>query len=149
MKVVLLQKVGGLGNIDDIKEVSEGYARNYLFPKNLAVLATPKFIKDANAHHNKKERDLEKDLVKTQKLADRLDGFRLTIEEKANEAGFLYAAVGSQKIAEALQMAGFEVEKKMVDAEPIKNVGVFKVKVKPGHSLVALVEVTVNSKKEN
>ena len=146
MKVILLQKVAGLGNIDEIKEVSEGYARNYLFPKNLAVLASPNYLREATAHKNKQARDLEKDLVKNQKLADRLDGFSLLVEEKANEAGFLYAAVGGQKISQALRDAGFEIKKNMIEMEPIKNTGIFSAKIKLGHGLEADIEIIVKSK---
>lgn len=144
MKVVLLQKVAGLGEPDEIKEVSEGYARNYLFPRHLAVLASPKAVSEARAHHHRESKKSETDLKQTQKLADRLASFNLAIKDKANEAGFLYAAVGPQKISEGLRRAGFAVDKSQVAlAAPIKEPGEYEVKIKLRHGLEADIIVTV------
>lgn len=148
MKVILLEKVSGLGDIDDIKEVSDGYALNFLFPKHLAVQASNEKIKELKDKEKKRFKDSEKELKETQSLADRLDGYNLFIEDKANEENLLYAAVTPQRIAEALKTYGFPVNKNMIINEPIKEVGEYKIRVKMRHGLEATISLIINAKSE-
>ena len=83
MKVILLRSVPGLGDIDDVKEVAEGYARNFLFPKHLAVQASAKASNELVARKKKEVRQAEQDLSEQQNLAQRIDGLELEIKEKA------------------------------------------------------------------
>jgi len=149
MKVILLARVTGLGDIDDVKEVAEGYAVNFLFPRHLAVLASAKAVNDLNAGKRRKAKDAETDLKTQQSLASRLDGLPVTFTEKTNEAGFLYAAVGAQKIADALAKMGFEVEKNKITANPIKEPGEYSATVKLRHGLEAKLIIIVNSINKN
>ena len=130
MKVILLEKVPGLGDIDDVKEVSDGYALNHLFPRHLAVQASAQKAAQLKAKEKKIAKDAEKELHEVQSLADRLDGYSLTIEDKVNEDNILYAAVTDQRIAQALKTYGFPVNKNMIITEPIKEVGDYKIKIK-------------------
>ena len=146
MKVILLEKVPGLGDIDDIKEVSDGYALNHLFPRHLAVQASAQKAAELKAKEKKIAKDMEKDLKDVQSLADRLDGYTLTIEDKVNEDNVLYAAITDQRIAQALKTYGFPVNKNMIVTEPIKEVGDYKIKIKLRYGLEALLNLTINGK---
>lgn len=146
MKVILLKKVPGLGDIDDVKEVAEGYARNFLFPRHLAVQASPKAMQDVEAHHKKIAKEAEQELRSEQSLAERVDGYELEIAERANEKGVLFAAVTAEVVAKALSKAGFAVDKKQLGMKPIKEVGTYGIKIKLKHGLEADVTVIVVAK---
>lgn len=144
MKVILLQKVLGLGNADEIKEVKDGYAVNFLFPRHLAVQASPGALSELSAQKNKKVREEERDLREQQNLATKLDGIELKFIEKANEKGLLYSAVGGQKISEALAKIGYAVDKKQIEVPVIKSVGEYAGKIKFRHGLEAGIGITVS-----
>jgi len=149
MKVILLEKVPGLGDIDDVKEVSDGYALNHLFPHHLAVQASAQKVAQLKAKEKKRVKESENELHEVQSLADRLDGYSLVIEDKANEENLLYAAVTPQRIAEALKTYGFPVNKNMIDSEPIKEVGEYKLKIKMRHGVEAIISLVINAKTED
>ena len=145
MKVILLQKVAGLGDTDDIKEVADGFAVNYLFPRHLAVLASPKAVNGLKTNQQRKARQEEMDLRDQQSLASRLDGLVLNFTEKTNDAGFLYAAVGPQKVAENLAKQGFKISKDQIQVKPVKETGEYSAVVKLGHGLEAKILLIINS----
>lgn len=145
MKVILLQKVAGLGDTDDIKEVADGYAVNYLFPRHLAVLASPKAITGLKTNQQRKAKQEEMDLRDQQSIASRLDGQVLSFTEKTNDAGFLYAAVGPQKVAEYLEKQGFNISKDHIQVKPIKETGEYSAIIKLRHGLEAKVLLIINS----
>lgn len=144
MKVILIQNVPGLGKIDDVKDVSEGYGRNFLFAKNLAVPATQKAVLDVEHRHYKKTKDIESELREEQAVAERLDGWEVSLKEKTNAAGALYASVGPQKIAEALQKSGFKIDKNKIIMKPIKETGSHQAKIKFSHGLEAEVHIVIS-----
>ncbi len=141
MKVILLAKIAGLGQPDDVKEVADGYAVNYLFPRHLAVQASEKAVKSLGVAKAKKAKTLERDLIEQQALASRLDGLTISIKEKANEAGLFYAAIGPQKIFDALKKLDLEVEKNNIMAKAIKEVGEYNVLIKLRHRLEARIHL--------
>ncbi len=143
MKVILLQKVPKIGDIDDVVEVNDGYARNFLFPKHLAVQASPKALNDVKVQKQRKTKETEADLKEQQQLADRLDGLSLEISEKSSDKGLLYAAIGPVRIINELKKKGFKVEKSQILMKPIKSAGDFSVKVHLRHGLEAMVNVSV------
>lgn len=145
MKVVLLQDVKGLGKTDEIKEVNEGYARNFLFPKHLAVQASNKAINEVNDKKRKVSKLAEQDLHEQQSLADKISGMEILIKEKASEAGVLYAAVNGQRILQELNKRGFKVEKNQVENKTIKTAGEYHLKIKLRHSLEAEILVRVET----
>jgi large subunit ribosomal protein L9 len=145
MKVILIQSVPGLGQIDDVKEVSEGYGRNFLFAKNLAVPATEKSIKEIQSRRNKIAHHKEEELKHQQELADRLDSWEISLREKAGTAGALYAAIGPQKIVEALAKSGFKLDKNQIIMKPIKEAGEYTITVALRHGLEARVHVIVST----
>lgn len=144
MKVILLQKVKGLGETDDIKDVADGYAVNFLFPKHLAVPASQSSLHDLIAHKNKKTKDEVNDLKNQQKLASKLDGLELKFVEKVNDKGILYSAVNSQKIAKKLEDLGYKISKNKIIVSNIKTAGDFTAKVKFAHGLEADLNIIVS-----
>lgn len=148
MKVILIADVPGLGRVDDIKDVSDGYAANFLFPRHLAVLASAKAVKALSDGRRRKEKEAEHELRDLQSLASRIEGLPLQFTEKINEAGLLYAAVGPQKIADALNGMGFTVTKNQILAKPFKEPGEYEVVVKLKHGLEAKINLTISPEEE-
>lgn len=147
MKVLLLQDVPGVGRGDEIKEVADGYARNYLFPKNLAVLATPKRAAEAEGKRLENAKRAERELKEAQSLASRVDGYELELFEKANKNGKLYAAVGAEKISASLIKNGYPVRPEQISLKPIKEIGTFPAAVKFKHGLEVSIVVIVSGAK--
>jgi len=145
MQVVLLQDVKGVGKADEIKEVNEGYARNFLFPKHFAVQALDKNIKELGDRKRKETKESERELQELQGLAGRLDGFEISIKEKSSEAGILYASVGPQRLAQELNKRGFKIEKNQIENLNIKKSGEYTVNVKLNHGLEAQIRVSVET----
>lgn len=144
MKVILLQKVPKIGDIDDIVEVTDGYARNFLFPKHLAVQASPKALNDVKVQKQKKTKESETDLKEQQSLAERLDGLVIDIKEKSSDKGLLYAAIGPVRIIYELKKKGFKVEKSQIEMVPIKSAGDFEVGVHLRHGLEVVLNISVS-----
>jgi len=148
MKVILLKDVENLGKKYEIKEVAEGYARNFLFPKKLAKPATEANLKWLEKKLKKLEEKAEEELKKVQNLASEIDGLEIVIPVKVGEDGQLFESITSQKILEKLKEEGFELKKKQIVLEkPIKELGEFPVKVKFPHNLEAEIKVIVVEEK--
>lgn len=145
MKVILQQDVAGQGKKGALVSVSDGYARNYLFPRKLAVEATPdalnayKIQERAKAEHLEHEKDLAR------QAAERLKTCNVKLSAKAGPGGRLFGAVTSAEIADALkEQFGVELDKRsLVVPEPIKHYGVYKLKAKLGHEISATLTVEV------
>ncbi len=144
MQVIFIQNVAGMGKIDDIKEASEGYARNFLFAKNLAIPVTKQVLADLKIRQNKKAKDHEVELRAEQSVADKLDGWELVLKEKVSAGGSLYAAVGPQKVAEVLVRNGFKINKEQILLKPIKETGEYKAKIKFQHGLEAEINIIIS-----
>ena len=145
MKVILLKNIKGLGNVDQVKEVAEGYARNFLFRNNLAVQATDNAIRKISDAKQKVIKKTEQDLRHEQSLAGQLDGFDVEIIEKANDKGVLYAAVNAQKISSILNNKGYAVEPEQIQVKQLKNIGSFPVLITFGHGLEAEINVIIQA----
>ena len=145
MKVVLLQRVPGIGDVDDVKEVADGYARNFLFPRHLAVQASVDAITKVRAHKNKLAKEAEKDLKEQQSLADRLSGLVLELKEKISDKGLLYAAVGPQRLVDELKKRGFLINKSQISMKPIKSEGEFVASIRLRHGLEANINIIVSA----
>lgn len=144
MKVIFLQNVKGVANKDEIKEVKDGYAQNFLLKKKLAVEATQANI-DALAAKKQKEKENEAAKVaEAKQLAETLNKTGITLKGKGGDTGKLYGAITAADIAKGLADAGVNVDKKDIAMkDPIKEPGEFKVKVKIYHDINAEVKVTV------
>lgn len=148
MKVILLKDVDGLGPLGAVKEVKEGYARNYLFPRELAVEATDRNVR---ALHGREQVAAQRELrerLSAEKMAAALEQAVVEIPARSGEGGRLFGSITAEDIAEALGARGFNVSKKQVElAEPIKQTGFFKVRVRVGRAMVAHVDINVSATK--
>lgn len=143
MKVILLQDVKNIGDRGEIKNVSDGYFRNFLLPKNLAEVATEKTISDIKKQDVENAIKEEKDLLKTEKIAEKFDGQEFMIKAKTNEQGKLYAAISRQDIAELLNKKMFKIKKEQIDVAPIKETGEYDVVIILNHGLEAKIKIIV------
>ncbi|WP_219834659.1 50S ribosomal protein L9 [Paenibacillus sp. R14(2021)] len=131
MKVIFLQDVKGQGKKGEIKEVSEGYVRNFLFPKNLAKPASDGNLKTLDLQNAAEKRKKEKEKEDAQALASRLEALKVVVKTKAGEGGRLFGAITSKQIAEALEAQGVKIDKRKIELEePIRTLGVTQVTVK-------------------
>ncbi|MGZ5472800.1 MAG: 50S ribosomal protein L9 [Thermoanaerobaculia bacterium] len=144
MKVILTEEIRGLGTRGDVVTVKDGYARNYLIPKNLAQEASKGNL-NAIEHQRRKWALLaqeEKNVA--QKAADRVSGVKIQIEKRVGEHGHLFGSVTANEIADALLEKGIEVDKRRIElAQPIKNVGMHDVEVRLHRDVTASIQVEV------
>lgn len=148
MRVILLQNVENLGKKYDIKEVKNGYARNFLIPKGLAKPATRKAIKWLEVQKEIEEKKAEEELKKVQELASSLEGLELMISVKIGEEGQLFESINSQKISEKLKELGFDIKKIKIElTEPIKDLGEYPIKIKFEHNLEAEIKIIIVEEK--
>ncbi|MBR2328781.1 MAG: 50S ribosomal protein L9 [Clostridia bacterium] len=145
MKVILQQDVKGQGKKGELKEVSDGYARNFLFPKKLAVEATADNINTMKLQEKAKQAQIAKEKAEAKENAEKLKECTVKISAKAGNNGKLFGAVTSKEISDALAAQfNIDIEKnKIVQAEPIKTYGSFEVKVKLGHEISTTLKVMV------
>ena len=145
MKVVILKDVHRLGSVGDVTEVANGYARNYLIPKGLAVLATPQELARVDQLRRTATRRRAKEEEELQALAEKMEGVAVTVKARAGEGGVLYGSVTNADIAEELaKLVGYEIDRRTVElGEPIKGLGQFQVPVRIGPNRLSQVTVTV------
>ena len=145
MKVIFNADVKGKAKKGEMKEVSDGYARNYLLPRGLAAEATADNINALKLKEKARAAQIEKEKAQAMENAKKLEGVQVVVRAKAGSNGKLFGAVTSQEISNALkEQFGIEVEKnKIVQAEPIKNYGSYTVKAKLGYEISGNVNVLV------
>lgn len=145
MKVILLNDVKALGKKGDLKEVSAGYARNFLFPKKLAVEATPGNLKKLEEEQARRKEQEAKDEATARQLAAQLDGLTLTFATKAGEGGKLFGSITGKDIADRIQQeTKIELDKKQLNLpEPIKAMGEHEVTVSLYRGVKATVKIQV------
>jgi large subunit ribosomal protein L9 len=139
MKVILLKDIKGTGKKGEVKEVADGFARNFLLKQGVAELATKSAVEQFTQSKKKKTKQEERDLQKHQENASKIDGRGIEITAKVNKEGRLYAALTKAKIAsEIKKQLGAIVPAKQIElAEPIKDVGEHHAKVLFGHGIEA------------
>ena len=144
MKVILTEEIRGLGTRGDVVTVKDGYARNYLIPKNLAQEATKGNL-NAIEHQRRKWALLaQEEKNAAQKAADRVKGVKIQIEKRVGEHGHLFGSVTANEIADALMEKGIEVDKRRIElASPIKNIGLHDVEVRLHRDVTASIQVEV------
>ncbi len=147
MKVLLLQDVKGQGKKDQIVDVSDGYARNFLFPKKLAVVADNKAINEVKNKEASKQYKIETEKAAARAIAEKLSEITLEIRTGAGADGRLYGSVTSKDIAEALsKQYGITIDKrKIVMPDPIKAYGTYHFDVRLYPEIVGKVRVTVGA----
>ena len=148
MKVILKADIKGVGKKDEVINASDGYARNFLFPKNLAVEANAenmsklKAKQDSNAFKKSQEKE------EAQKIADKLSKILMKVQVKAGENGKIFGGVSSKEIAENLEKQySIKVDKKKIDLkETIKTLGMFTIEIKLYEGVVGKLKIDVISK---
>ena len=144
MKVIFISDVELIGKQGEIKDVKEGFARNFLLPKRLAIAATPGNIKiwEQKSYVLRKKEDKVKG--DAEKFASKLNGAAVKIPVKVGEEEKIFGSVTSQSISDALGELGYEVSRKQIDLEsPIKTLGTHEVTVKLHHDVSAVITVEV------
>jgi large subunit ribosomal protein L9 len=145
MKVILLQDVESLGKAGDLKDVANGYARNYLMPKKLAAGATPSLIANRQQRIATEQRRAEKQVELNRQQAEKLGQITLTFKARVGREGRLYGSITSQDIATGLRDAeGIVIDRRMIDLpNPIRSVGSFTVPIKIAAKLEPNITVNV------
>ncbi|MCB1194819.1 50S ribosomal protein L9 [bacterium] len=144
MEVILLQKIKGLGVEGDLVKVADGYARNYLVPKDFAVIATKSNVKKIDEIKRKQLSLERKELEQAQQLAEKLANVSCTIAVRVGEDDKLFGSVTSLDIAKILEREGVPVDKRKIHLdEPIRSLGVFPVDIKLHHQVTGVVKVWV------
>lgn len=144
IELLLIQTVEHLGKPGEVVEVKSGYAMNYLLPQGLATMATPHHKRMVEKHRAKLAEIERARLASLQAVADALGGQSLTIEANANDEGHLYGSVGATEIANALKGQNFQITADQVRLEgPLKELGLYTVKVHLGHEVDAELRVWV------
>jgi len=148
MKVILLQDVEELGKRNDVKNVTDGYARNFLFPKKMAVLATKQAIEDLEKQKELEAQKAEQELKKIEETVAQIEGLEFEIVEKIDESGKLYGSINEVRIAKILKDKGFNIKKKQIKIpQPIKDLGEFPVTILFDHGLEAEIKLIVMEEK--
>ncbi len=145
MKVILKQDVPNLGKRGDVHEVADGYARNYLIPRGMAVRATPGALKDFQHRQEVQARKHERMKKRSEALARRLTSHTITFEVKTGETGQLYGSITNADIAEALEeQVGVEIDRRDIPlSEPIREVGEHFVPVRLMEDIEPQIRVVV------
>jgi len=145
MKVILLQDVKGKGKKGQMLEVSDGYARNYMLPKKLAIEATADAINTKNMNDKAAAEKSAKERAEALETSRRLREMIVTVKAKGGGAGRLFGSVTTQEIADALKSAsGITLDKrKIVLSDPIKSVGTYTVQCKLGYEITAPLTVKI------
>ena len=147
MKVILLQDVKGTGKKDEIVNVSDGYARNFLLPKKLAVEASASAMNDIKNRERAKEHRIQEEKKAAQALADKLGGSTVKMFAKAGSSGKLFGSITAKEVAELIsKKAGVDIDKRKVSLnEDIKSFGTYECEVKLYTGISAKVFVLVGS----
>ena len=143
MKVILIKDVDKLGKKGDIKEVSEGFGRNFLFPQRLVMEATKSNIKLIEEGKKKEAKMFAAKKSEFEALADKINKLTVTISKQVGEEDKMFGAVTSEEIAEAIKAQGVEIDKRKIDTEPIKTLGTIEVPVRLHPEVTAKIKVIV------
>ena len=146
MKVILLKDVKGLGKSDEIKEVQDGYARNFLFKQNLALEATPQNLNSVKMRKGAESARAARELEQARDIAAKLKGQTVRLAVKTGEGGRLYGAVTAMDVAAALEKIGHKVDKRGITLhQQIKSVGNYEAEIKLHHEVTIKISLDVVS----
>ncbi len=144
MKVLLVKTVESLGSAGDTMSVADGYARNYLFPRKLAIRYTPGVTKMADSYRKNAMEKKAREMQEAEELASRLREHVFTITASADEHGHLYGGISEREISEELVKAGFDIDRKHIELEEhIKNTGEYTISLKVHGNLHANITLKV------
>ena len=150
MKVILLQDISDLGKKYDLKDVPDGYGRNFLIPKNLAKQADRESLAWLAKQKLDREHKAEEDLKKVQKTASELDGREIEFTIKVGDEGQLFESINQLKISKKLKENGFDVRKDQINLkDPIKEVGEFPIKITLDQGLEIEITLIITGQPEH
>lgn len=146
MEVILKEDVKNLGKAGEVVRVSEGYARNFLFPSNKAIPATEKNIQRIKEEFAKRKQNIEIEKNKAEELANKIKGLEIVIKERTSEDGVLYGSVSQTEIIKELKKLGYEFEKSnIILKEHIKKVGIYDIMIKLSGDIEVKIKIKVIS----
>ncbi len=144
MKVIFLKDVKGQGKKGEVKDLSEGYVRNFLLPKGLVKEATEANVKTLEAQKRSEDKRKEQEKLDAQELAKKINELTVKVKGKAGEGGRLFGAISSKQVAEALEeQFNIKLDKRKLEMEPIRALGVTQVKTKLHNEVTATLKVHV------
>ncbi|MDD3725649.1 MAG: 50S ribosomal protein L9 [Candidatus Ratteibacteria bacterium] len=145
MKVIFIKDFPGAGKKGDIKEVRDGYGRNYLIPRGIAIEATPENLEKLEKQEQLLSARKKKDILRAKEIKNILEGSSITITSKAGQDEKLFGAITPEDIVDALlQQKNVEIDKHQVLLEqPIKKLGIYNVPIKTGENITAEIRVWV------
>jgi large subunit ribosomal protein L9 len=147
MQVILREDVANVGRTGDMVNVKDGFGRNYLIPRGLAVTATPRNMRRLTHDRKVIEQQDSKRCKDAQSLKERLEALSLTIAKNTGEDDKLFGSVTNREIADALKEEGLEIDRKLIQLEqPIKALGVFTVELRLAREVTANLKVWVVAK---
>ncbi|MGL5330031.1 MAG: 50S ribosomal protein L9 [Peptostreptococcaceae bacterium] len=148
MKVILLKDVKGTGKKGEVKEVNDGYARNFLLPKKMAVVANNTAVKELNEKNKSVENKAQKEYEAAVELGKKMEEMNIQIYSKAGDGGRLFGSITSKDIAEQLKKQHEIVvdKRKILLNEPIRNLGSMNVEIKIHQKVVTKIRVDVKEK---
>jgi large subunit ribosomal protein L9 len=147
MEVILSQDVTHVGRMGQVIKVKDGYARNYLFPRKLAYVATPSNLRRLEKLEKTRNEQFEKQKQESLILAEKLAKASCTVAVEVNDLDKLYGSVTETEIVKALETEGFSIDKKIIQIEkPLTELGIFEIGVKLHPEVVAKVRVWVTKK---
>ena len=144
MELILIKDVEHLGKLGDVVNVKKGYARNYLFPRKLALETTETNKKVVEKEKLKVEKKKKEGKKEAEELVEKLEKISLTIPVQVGEKDKLYGSITTQDIANLLKEEGFDIDKKKIELPtPIKALGIYNIKIKLAPEIIATVKVWV------
>ena len=144
MRVILRKNIEKLGKAGDVVEVKNGYARNFLFPQNLALPSTPGNLKRVEDEKRVLMKKQEKIKEEAENLAKKLEKKSITIPVQVGEKEQMFGSVTAQDIANVLKQEGFSIDKNQIDlSEPIKSLGIYNVKINIHPGVTPVIRVWV------
>ena len=144
MKVILRKDFEQLGRIGEVVDVKDGYARNFLLPRQIAYIATAGSIRALEEEKKQVAKKLSKELEEAQKLSAELESVSVTIPVKVGEEDKLFGTVTTQMIADSLKEKGYDIDKRKIEiTEPIKALGIYSINIKLHHDVTSVVKTWV------
>lgn len=144
MKVILLDNIQGHGKKGDIVTVNDGYAKNYLLPKKLAVEATKSVLNEIQQKVAKEQRILKEERLAAEEQAKKMSGTVIEVKMRCGDDGKMYGSVTNQNVADALKEIGYDIDKKKITIKDnIKTLGIYDAEVKVYKDITAKIKINV------
>ena len=147
MRLILLQDIGGLGKKGDVKEVSNGYGRNFLIRKNLAKLLTPEVENQLKFKKEKQKKDADKSKSQAAVLKESIEKLKLIIKTQIGKTGQVFGSITPLKIVSELEKQGINIQKEQILSLPIKTLGEHKIKIKLPQEIGAELTIMIEPEK--